>query len=42
MGEWREFCVRAERNEGVKERSREGGEDRRKGQPKWEGEGRER
>lgn len=42
MGEWREFCVRAERDKGGNERGREGREDRRKGQPKWEAEERER
>lgn len=40
-GEWRDLCVRAERDEGVKER-RGGKEDRRKGQPKWKAKGRER
>lgn len=42
MGERREFCMKAERDEGVKERGRERREERRKGQPKWEAAGKER
>lgn len=42
MGEWRKFCMRTERDEGVKERGRERREDRSKRAPKWEAEGKER
>lgn len=34
--------MRAERDEGVKERGRKRRDDRRKGQPNWEAEGKER